>query len=236
MRTSVRTLLASLAAAGLLAGCGGPATARAPAVPWAQATAAAYTATYSITGNAQGTAAWVLTPGSAGSVTVQEKLTLTGVQESDTITLAGPGLAPTTVTETARGNGTSLSIQATVAAGKVTEAATVNGRAESVTVAWPADAHANVVLLPSLSMVPLASGEKSVVTDVILKHAQSVPLGVSVGGRETVTVPAGSFSAYPVTLTAGGQTETAWYATAAPHLLLQYENGSTTWRLVSWHH
>ncbi len=52
---------------------------------------------------------------------------------------------------------------------------------------------------------------------------------VVVGGVEPVSVPAGDFLAWKVTV----GDDTAWYAAEPPHTLVQYDGGMLTWRLKS---
>jgi hypothetical protein len=50
---------------------------------------------------------------------------------------------------------------------------------------------------------------------------------------EQVTVPAGTYQAWKLEIDSGGETQTAWYAADATHLLLRYDNGQQLFELKS---
>ena len=51
--------------------------------------------------------------------------------------------------------------------------------------------------------------------------------------RETVTVPAGEFTAWRLEIRSGGSTQTAWYADDPRRTLVRYDNGELVFELVA---
>ncbi len=72
--------------------------------------------------------------------------------------------------------------------------------------------------------LPLAEGYATRYTDVIPTTSLMASTLVRVTGVETVTVPAGTFEAWRVAMTAGGSTHDAWYTVEPPHLMVKYHN------------
>ena len=72
--------------------------------------------------------------------------------------------------------------------------------------------------------LPFATGYAARYDNVSVKAGMSIPATVRVEGEETVTVPAGTFAAWRVTMAVAGSEHHAWYAKDAPHLLVRYEN------------
>ncbi len=58
---------------------------------------------------------------------------------------------------------------------------------------------------------------------------QSESAALRVRGQETITIPAGEFTAWKVTL----GSESAWYSVEAPHTLLKYDNGMSIYALAT---
>lgn len=83
----------------------------------------------------------------------------------------------------------------------------------------------------SLRSLPFAPGYREAVTFVrsfIGNRAPEpdvLPAAVEVVGREAVTVPAGTFGAWRVTITGEGLEQTCWFEASHPNILLRWESG-----------
>jgi hypothetical protein len=80
--------------------------------------------------------------------------------------------------------------------------------------------------------VPFEEGYEARYHTVQIQGAQPI-VTVRVTGRETVTVPAGTFQTWRLELKAGGVEQTAWYADTPERLLVQYDNSRSIFRLTS---
>ena len=125
-------------------------------------------------------------------------------------------------------------ISATFGEDKLTvEAETPNGHQGPAEVKLPEDAFANdEVLFLLLRALPFAEGYTTHFTDVILwPNVQMPRLTITVIGKETIEVPAGSFEAWKVEVSVAGSKQQFWYAIEKPNLLVKYDNGSTIFLL-----
>ena len=95
------------------------------------------------------------------------------------------------------------------------------------------DAIDNDSALMVLRNLPLGDGFSVPFNNAVASGAAQVQATLTVTGRETVSVPAGTFETYKVQLSfGGGQPQMVWYEVAAPHRMIQYDNGSTKFVLI----
>ncbi len=66
-----------------------------------------------------------------------------------------------------------------------------------------------------------------------LTKPQVLPVVLRLKGKETVSVPAGSFEVWRLEIRSGGRTQTAWYADDPPRTLVRYDNGDLVFELES---
>ena len=217
-RSSLR-LLPLLAGAVLLVACGNSAAPTGGAqasIPLASAALSPYAAT----ANGKG-------------MQVTQDATIGEVKEHEVFTLAARGLAVHAATEAISAPGVKVAIAAKPSGQAMQENATVNGRIEAPTIPLQKPYQVNGVLLTALSGLTLRPGETATIEDVILQHATSVPLALTVGKETTLATPIGTEPCYPVTLSAAGKLQTAWYEAKAPHALLRYANGQVVFEIAS---
>ncbi|MEJ2352121.1 MAG: DUF3108 domain-containing protein [Anaerolineales bacterium] len=110
--------------------------------------------------------------------------------------------------------------------GKLNITAVANGKNTSASIDVPSNAVDNDQLLTTLRALPFAPGYKASYVVVVAQNALKVITDVTVLSKETVEVPAGSFETWHVELQAAQSTQNAWYQVDAPHLLVQYDNGT----------
>lgn len=113
------------------------------------------------------------------------------------------------------------------------EAETPQGHQGPAEFKLPEDAFANdEVLFLLLRALPFAEGYTAHFTDVILwPNVQMPRLTITVIGKETIEVPAGSFEAWKVEVSVAGSKQQFWYTIEKPNLLVKYDNGSTIFLL-----
>jgi hypothetical protein len=232
MRIASPKLMAVLLGAALLAGCGtagGPGTADSKlSIPLSSAQLSSYTATYTIKGTQSGSETVQVQEAAGGSVQVSQHTAVGSQREDDSFSLTARGLILRSASERITAPGTDVTIAAHPSGNVMQENATVNGRVETPTIALQKPWQVNGVLLTALSGIALRAGETATLEDVTLKHATSAPIGISVGNEETVSTAIGKVACFPLTITAGGNVQTAWYEAAAPHVLMKYVNGPET--------
>lgn len=136
-------------------------------------------------------------------------------------------LKPLGEEKTIKAEGTDAKIDTTYHDGKLDIKAVVNGENKSAAVDVPANAIDNDQLLMTLRALKFADGYEGKCVIVVGQSAAKVDTTVRVKGKETVTVPAGSFEAWKVELDFGQGKQYAWYQTDAPNNLVQYDNGTT---------
>lgn len=78
----------------------------------------------------------------------------------------------------------------------------------------------------TLRALPLADGWTATLNDITTRIGSKAQIKLEVTGKETVTVPAGTFECWVVSL-AAGTSQRAWIAVAEPHQLVQYENAGS---------
>lgn len=79
--------------------------------------------------------------------------------------------------------------------------------------------------------LPLAEGYRARYTSVNVYEGSQSSVDLTVVGMTAVTVPAGTFEAWRVLVVSGRATRTAWIEVAAPHRLVQWDNGASVMQL-----
>ena len=80
----------------------------------------------------------------------------------------------------------------------------------------------NEEIVFALRALPLAEGWQATLNDVVSRSAGKTQVRVTVSGKETVSVPQGTYECWVVAMPALAQK--AWIAVEAPHQLVQYAN------------
>jgi len=96
--------------------------------------------------------------------------------------------------------------------------------AKTVTVARPPAPVDNDQVLVVQRALPLRVGYATRYDNVLPSQGAVIPTRLRVVRAETITVPAGTFATYRVSMSAGAFLHRAWYGREAPHLLVKYEN------------
>jgi len=111
------------------------------------------------------------------------------------------------------------------------KAKTPDGKEQSAETDVPADAYDNDEALFFWRTLPYADGFKFTYTNIVAANVLKPQATLSVVGREKVSVPAGEYDCWKVQLEAGQAKQTLWYAVAAPHYLVKYDNTATVFLL-----
>ncbi|MHB1355964.1 MAG: YhfC family glutamic-type intramembrane protease [Anaerolineae bacterium] len=114
--------------------------------------------------------------------------------------------------------------EATYSSSQVIITSTVSGAVTTKTLTRPANALDNDQTLQTQRAMPLASGMALAYVNVIPTTSAQAPLRVTVDGPVTISVPAGEFSAWHMTMDFGSGKHDGWYSVDAPKLLLRYVN------------
>lgn len=136
-------------------------------------------------------------------------------------------LKPLGAEKNIKAQGTDAKVDTTYQGGKLDIKAVVNGENKSASIDVPANAIDNDQLLMTLRALQFADGYEGKCVIVVGQSAAKVDTTVRVKGKESVTVPAGSYDAWKVELDFGQAKQYAWYQTDAAHNLVQYDNGTT---------
>ncbi|MHB9034912.1 MAG: YhfC family glutamic-type intramembrane protease [Anaerolineae bacterium] len=144
----------------------------------------------------------------------------------------GSNLLP--VSSTRNLNGTNYSTS--YLANQVLVTATVGTTVTTNTLTLAPNTLDNDQTLQTQRALPLAAGLSTAYIDLVPNTASSAVTLIKVDGPVTVTVPAGTFSAWHVTMSFGTTKHDAWYAAELPHLLLRYTNNTagTSFELRAW--
>lgn len=201
--------------------------------PWAGAHLWSYTARYALTGRAAGSQVWQVRANKGGGASVVLRTAIAGQNETDTLELGGRGLSLVSAREALKAGAITLSIDAKASGGRLNENAVVNGRREHVAYAMPALTFANIALLVTVSAAAWRPGERTEVHVIVLKHAETVPVGLLAGKPVEVRTPAGRFRCLPVTISSVGGRQTAWVSVGPHPVLVRYANAATTFTLAS---
>ena len=95
------------------------------------------------------------------------------------------------------------------------------------------DSWADLFLWRTIAFTPGLDLDYTDILSCTLDRTQRLGIKLEVKDREQVTVPAGTFEAWKMTVKSGAQTQTAWYSTENPHVLVKYDNGSEIFELTS---
>lgn len=94
------------------------------------------------------------------------------------------------------------------------------------------DTWTDLFLWRTLAFAPGFEARYSDVLTCSLAKPDVLSVVLSVKGRETVDVPAGTFETWRLEIRSGGRTQKAWYDVAPPHTLVRYDNGQLVFELV----
>ncbi len=137
-----------------------------------------------------------------------------------------PDLTPTLTELDARDQADKVvaTLKAVYGDGKVVVTARTSGQDQpEAEVKLPAPPYFdNEQFAATLRALPLAEGWKATLNDIVTRSASKTQVRVAVRGKETVTVPAGTFECWVVELV--GMNQKAWIAVAPPNQLVQYES------------
>ncbi len=150
------------------------------------------------------------------------------LDQTAAVTVDGTTLKPLGEQKTIKSQGTDATVDTTYQGGKLDIKAVVNGQNKSATLDVPSDSLDNDQIIVTLRALKFADGYQGSYVNVNGATATKLNTTVRVVGKESVTVPAGTFDAWKVELRFGGQaTQYTWYQVDAPNQLLQYDNGQT---------
>lgn len=149
------------------------------------------------------------------------------IDQESKVRIDAQTLKPLGAEKTIKAQGTDAKIDTTYQDGKLDIKAVVNGEDKSASIDVPANAIDNDQLLMTLRALQFADGYEGKCVIVVGQSAAKVDTTVRVKGKESVTVPAGSYEAWKVELDFGQAKQYAWYQTDAAHNLVQYDNGAT---------
>ncbi len=85
----------------------------------------------------------------------------------------------------------------------------------------------NDQVLQAQRALPLADGYGTSYVNLVPATGIAINSTLRVVGKETLTVPAGTFPTWHAEMTAGGSTHDVWYGQAAPYPMVQYRNRSS---------
>jgi hypothetical protein len=140
-------------------------------------------------------------------------------------------LEPIGEKKTIKKSNTNADITTSYKNGKLDISAVVNGKTTNASIDVPSNAIDNDQLLMTLEALPFAKGYKANFVVIVAQDALKVNTTVTVLSQEKIDVPAGSFETWHVEIQAGQSKQNAWYQVAAPHALVQYDNGTNRMRL-----
>lgn len=170
---------------------------------------------------------------STTATTIEQQYQIGAVAQDITIEVDPQTLKPISGTQQVVGSPNDYSLATTYQNNTLTIKATTAQGEKDFTIDVAPGAIDNDSLLMVLRAVPFAEGYSASINIVVATTALQVPSTLTVAGKETVVVPAGSFEVYKVTLDFGsGAGQTVWYEVAAPHRLIQYDNGQTKFVLA----
>lgn len=167
------------------------------------------------------------------TTTFEEQDQLGKITQHDVVKVNPRSLKPISNEKQVTGSPNDFSLTATYQSGKLTVAAQTAQGDKNATVDVAVDAIENDSVLMALRGAPLTESYSAVFPIVVSANAAQIKTTVTVTGKESISVPAGSFETYKVEMTFGGaQKQTLWYEVAAPHRLIQYDNGATKFVLA----
>lgn len=169
-------------------------------------------------GTSAGTATWIWHKTTTGWVQAYEVNLGTRIDKGETVLDAA--LLPVSSWREAGGT----RFEAAYTASQVVITTTVNGAATTKTLTRPADALDNDQSLQTQRAMPLAAGMALSYVDVIPTSNTQAPVRITVDGPVTISVPAGEFTAWHMTMDFGSGKHDGWYSVDSPKLLLRYFN------------
>lgn len=193
--------------------------------PWADGETSAYDV-LSAAGSKIGTTQ-IGFEAAAGAWVIHESDQIVDLDQRWTIRVDAGTLRPLGQEKTIHTSATDATISTTYESGRLSIRAVVKGEQRSASLDVPSNSIDNDQLLMTLRALPFAEGYEVRYTTVVAQNALKVDTTVRVKGKETVSVPAGSLEAWKVELDFGQGKQLAWYDVAAPHRLVQYDNGAT---------
>lgn len=199
--------------------------------PWTGNERFEYDIVESKSGAAAGTGVIEVRP-AADVTTIEHTYKLGSVTQHIVIRVQPDTLRPIGGEMAISGTANDFSIQSEYKDGKLmVNAKTANGD-KSAAVDVAADALDNDSVLIALRAIPFGNGFSSSFQTVVGANAAQVKTTLTVAGQESVTVPKGTFDTYKVELSFAGTKQTVWYEAAAPHRMIQYDNGTTRFVLT----
>ncbi len=159
--------------------------------------------------------------------TITEKDNISGLEQTAEMRISAATLAPLGETKTIHTASSDVQVTTKYENGKLSINAVVGGQNQSATLDVPPNAIDNDQLLMTLRALPFAEGYTADYVVIVAQNALKVDTTVTVQSKESVTVPAGTFDAWRVEISADQGTQSAWYQVDAPHMLVQYQNGPT---------
>ncbi|HZY43942.1 MAG TPA: DUF3108 domain-containing protein [Anaerolineae bacterium] len=170
---------------------------------------------------------------SSDATTIEQHYQFDKVAQHLVVRIDPQSLKPLGGTQQVSGSPNDYSLATKYQNNELTIKATTSQGEKDFTLEVAPDAIDNDSVLMVLRGVPLTDGYSASFHIVVATTALQVPTTLNVAARETVTVPAGTFNTYKVTLGFGsGPGQTAWYEVAAPHRMIQYDNGQDKFVLV----
>jgi hypothetical protein len=238
---AVKYAISLLALGALLAACGAAPAATAPATtvpaatelppvlgldiaPWQDGSTASYE-WLDASGNQIGTSQFEFSL-NVGVWTIAETDAVSGLDQTVVMRVDAATLAPLGEQKTIHTANSNVDLTTQYENGKLIINANVNGQNRTASLDVPANAIDNDQLLMTLRALPFAQGYEAEYVIIVADNALKVNTTVTVQAKETVDVPAGSFESWRVQIAAGQSTQTAWYQVNAPHMLVQYDNGT----------
>jgi len=215
-----------------LAACGGSATPQAlrfgPA-PW-QSGERHTLAITTADGQPGGVVTYLLTAGAdetgAPEWVLERSVNSLGLEEFITVKMSEAGFRPQSAYLERSDREGAESVDAQYNGGQVDMELTTKRNVTTVQrVSVPSDARDMVTMPMILRGLPLARGYATQANLFLPIAAQLERVTVRVTGEEEITVPAGTFSTWAVDVDSAGTVSKLWFAQAAPHQLIKYQDG-----------
>ncbi len=208
-----------------LAGCRAKSQALQLSVPWASGEVSRLKVTDNKTGAFVADWDIEVTVGNAGEWVITTRTTTPQVKDVTEVHVGATDLRPSLMdyrVEMAQGVATARAVYGD---GKVAITADNFGKTETAEIKLPPPPYFdNDQFVMTLRALPLAESWRATLNDIVPKTGSKAQIAVEVAGKETVTVPAGTFECWHLQMKSIGQE--AWIAVAPPHQLVQYGNGS----------
>jgi hypothetical protein len=196
------------------------------AAPWGNGSTASYEWQQDASGAQIGTTQVAFSL-SGGVWTISEKDDITGLEQSFEMRIDAATLAPLGETKVITTADTTVDLETKYENGTLSINAVVNGKTQTASIDVPANAVDNDQLLMTLRALPFADGLTDTYTVIVAQSALKVDTTVSVVGQESVTVPAGTYDTWHVQISAAQAKQDVWYQVGSPHMLIEYDNGTT---------